>query len=100
MAAQMDYPQAYNDMIFALLPRWGGSHRQMLEFAGECLDTERYDTDVPLFFLYTLRKIAIELDHNRWRKPFRDEKARADLERMFGGLSFYTSNNLSWPFFA
>ena len=45
--AQFDYMPAYEAMLWALRPRWGGSHEQMLEFALECAETRRYDTDVP-----------------------------------------------------
>jgi hypothetical protein len=46
-AAQFDYAHAYSSMFIALLPRWGGSHRQMFEFGLDCAATQRYDTDVP-----------------------------------------------------
>jgi hypothetical protein len=34
-------------MFQAMLPRWGGSHRAIIQFGLECADTKRYDTDVP-----------------------------------------------------
>ncbi len=84
--AQMDYPDAYKAMIFALRPRWGGSHREMLAFGRECLGTKRFDTDVPLFYLYALRKVGVEMENNRWRLPFRDGRVKKELQEMFEGL--------------
>lgn len=45
--AQLDYRLAYSHLLFGMMPRWHGSHEQMVEFGVECLETERYDTDVP-----------------------------------------------------
>lgn len=50
VAAQFDYAPAYRLMIEGLLPRWGGSHRDLLAFGKECLDTKRFDTAVPMVF--------------------------------------------------
>lgn len=86
ISAQMDYPAAYSKMVRALLPRWGGSHEKMLAFGRECLATRRFDTDVPLVYLYILRNIGAELDNNRWRTAFRGPAAAAELQDMFGHL--------------
>jgi ankyrin repeat protein len=86
VSAQMDYPEAYKEMVLALRPRWGGSHGQMLEFGRECLATKRFDTDVPLFYLYALRQIGAEMKHYRWRLPFRDGRTQKDLLGLFEGL--------------
>jgi ankyrin repeat protein len=83
---QMDYPDAYYEMILELLPRWGGSHEEMLDFGHECLATKRFDTDVPLFYLYVMRKIAVETAGNRWRLPFRDAREKEKLEYLFSNL--------------
>lgn len=45
--ARFDYYEAYWAMMNALLPRWGGSHEQMLAFARDCFKTDRFDTLVP-----------------------------------------------------
>jgi hypothetical protein len=47
VAAQMDYKPAYDALRNALLPRWGGSHEQMLALGATAADTNRYDTEVP-----------------------------------------------------
>jgi hypothetical protein len=86
VSAQMDYPAAYRKMVFALLPRWGGSHERMRAFGRECLATHRYDTDVPLAYLYVLRKIGAELEDNGWRAAFREPGVPEDLQKMFRQL--------------
>ena len=83
---QMDYLEAYRELLYALRPRWGGSHAQMLSFGHACLATERFDTEVPLFYLYTLRAIANEMKGNRWRLPFRDAREQKKLAYLFDKL--------------
>ena len=87
VSVQMDYPEAYYVMLIGLQPRWGGSHAAMRAFAEECLATGRYDTDIPLFYLFALRKIGTELDNDGWRQVFRVKHTRRDLETLFAGLS-------------
>lgn len=86
VSVQMDYPEAYYEMLLNLRPHWGGSHAAMRAFAEECLATGRYDTDVPLFYLYALRNIGTELEDDRWRKVFREKKTRRNFEILFAGL--------------
>lgn len=81
--AQMDYPEAFRKMLHVLKPRWGGSHARMLAFGEACLETGRFDTDVPLFYLYVLRIIGSEQSNNRWRLPFRDDRVRTNLKKLF-----------------
>jgi hypothetical protein len=45
--AQFDYFPAYNNYVWAIYPRWHGSHEEMFEFGLECLQTQRFDTGVP-----------------------------------------------------
>jgi len=58
VAAQFDYLEAYQTLVSPLLPRWGGSHQAMYDFGKECLDTGRFDTDVPAQYYYMLYAIA------------------------------------------
>lgn len=50
VAAQMDVFGAHGNLLQALLPRWGGSHEEVMKFGLECLRTGRFDTPVPLNF--------------------------------------------------
>jgi len=86
VAAQMDYAPAYLNYVRALLPRWEGSHDQMIDFGKECLATGRFDTDVPLIYLYALRKVGGEYRGDAWRKVFREPGVSENLTKLFKGL--------------
>ncbi len=45
--AQFDYSPAYANYLYALWPRWAGTHEAMIAFGISCSQTRRYDTDVP-----------------------------------------------------
>jgi len=59
--AQMDYEPAYNSLLWALTPRWGGSHGKMYQFGLECLATKRFDTCVPEKLIQIVLDIDSEL---------------------------------------
>jgi tetratricopeptide (TPR) repeat protein len=82
--AHFDYLYAYDDMLWALRPRWRGSHVEMLKFGIECLSTERFDTRVPSQFLVSLFKIGDELDN--WRKPYQWPGVYKLIQKYFNGL--------------
>lgn len=69
VAAQLDHLRAYNQLATALLPRWGGTIQEMHGFAVECLNTRRFDTQVPMYYLSIMRDIECELSGGReyWR---------------------------------
>ena len=62
IAAQFDYNKAYTQLLWAYRPRWCGSHELMLAFGKECLDTRRFDTDVPVYFTTACNDICSELE--------------------------------------
>jgi hypothetical protein len=47
MKACFDHGTAFDVAMNFMKPRWGGSYRQMLALGCDCLDTARFDTDVP-----------------------------------------------------
>lgn len=57
LEAQFDYHDAYVTMLHTLLPRWGGSHEQMLSFGQNCLGTDQFTTTVPYFVVDVLQKL-------------------------------------------
>ena len=59
--AEFDYIPAYRVYTFMLRPRWGGSLEEMQAFAEECLETRRYDTEVPHQYIECVTDIAEEL---------------------------------------
>jgi hypothetical protein len=54
---QLDYHPAYTALMWALRPRWGGSHEQIYALGRECLGTGRFDTHVPYLFLEACESI-------------------------------------------
>jgi hypothetical protein len=84
--AQMDYAPAYFKYGYAISPNWGGSNHKRKVFAKECLNTGRFDTDVPLYYLFMNRKIAAEQKGNRWRTVFRRGSVHDDIRHLFKGL--------------
>lgn len=60
VVAQFDYYPAYNKMLWALTPRWCGSHQHMLAFGLACARTKRFDTGVPAYLFHAAQDITIE----------------------------------------
>ncbi len=60
----LDHPEAYRHILWGLRPRWYGSHEKMAAFGLACLETERFDTDVPFIYLLALSDAAGE-----WNLP-------------------------------
>jgi hypothetical protein len=85
VAAQMDYWAAYRSLMWALRPRWHGSHAEMLQFADECLRTGRFDTCVPYYYLMTVDDISSEeRDHKAiYQRPEISRNIRLALEHYF-----------------
>ena len=86
VAAQFDYMTAYLLMTEALLPRWGGTHGAMLAFGKECLDTGRFDTQVPMVYQQVVQTIA-ERDslQSIWQSP----QVWQNVEAAYGGRLSY-----------
>lgn len=57
IVAQVDHWEAYAAMLWALRPRWGGSHEAMEAFGRRALDGGRFDTVAPFAYLEALRGI-------------------------------------------
>ncbi|HWB57980.1 MAG TPA: hypothetical protein VG733_00745 [Chthoniobacteraceae bacterium] len=62
VAAQMDNPTAYNQMLWGLEPKWLGTKAETLRFGEECLKTGRYDTIVPFTYISAVTDIAATED--------------------------------------
>lgn len=60
--ASFEWLPAYTRYLTSLLPRWGGSHELMQVFGEECVNSERYDTWVPLFYLDVIARIGADVD--------------------------------------
>jgi hypothetical protein len=51
VASEFDHIEAYEALLWSIMPRWGGSHQQLYNFGRECLETNRFDTQVPSMFV-------------------------------------------------
>jgi len=65
VAAEMDCWEAYRSLMWALRPRWHGSHEEMLQFGDECLRTGRFDTCVPHYYQMIVDDISEEEQDHR-----------------------------------
>jgi hypothetical protein len=83
VAAQMDFWEAYRSLMWALRPRWNGSHEEMLQFGDECLRTGRFDTCVPYYYLMAVDDVASEeRDHKAtYQRPEISRNFRLALDR-------------------
>lgn len=101
---QLDYDPAYLNYLDTILPRWLGSHEQMLAFAKECAATNRYDTNVPRWMVMTVYDINKDRgnDLQVWQVPgtyeavrdvlahYAERKDDADFyDSEIGGLAWY-----------
>ena len=82
VAAELDCQDAYNGFIWALRPRWHGSHAEMLLFADECVRSNRFDTVIPSYYLKIVREVASEeSDHDAiYKRPVIYRNLRYVLE--------------------
>ncbi|MEZ6191386.1 MAG: hypothetical protein R3C45_08870 [Phycisphaerales bacterium] len=68
--ARFDHLTAYRNYRWSIRPRWRGSSQKMYQFGVECLETGRFDTDVPSMFFHTMMDIYKEEDDlNFWHTP-------------------------------
>ncbi|MES2706052.1 MAG: hypothetical protein V4726_05550 [Verrucomicrobiota bacterium] len=61
-AACFDYRFAYHKYEYSLVPRWGGSHEDMLAFGFACMDSGHLETDAPLGLLRAVSEVGKELN--------------------------------------
>ncbi len=68
--AQFDFMPSYETFIYALLPRWGGSHEDLLAFGEECAATKAFETPVPYTLVDCISQIAKETSGGKtWETP-------------------------------
>ena len=54
---QFDYYQAYDMQMKSLMPRWGGSHEELMEFGRQCYETGRFETNIPYLLIEALKRV-------------------------------------------
>lgn len=72
---EFDFRPAYDALVNALLPRWNGSHEEMISFGRWCAGTNRYDTRVPAILIDMIYRIGQEDD--RMFNVLRENRALA-----------------------
>ncbi len=81
LAAQIDFTPAYDNYLYALLPRWHGTHDMMYRVGVECLETKRFDTRVPWQLMNAMQRIvADDEDPQFWQRPGVYEQMKEMLE--------------------
>ncbi len=63
--AQIDWPTAYDALIWSLRPRWGGDYDVMYQLGLACMRSGRYDTLVPFQLVRILLDIASDAEGSR-----------------------------------
>ena len=86
IAAQIDDAPAYSYIYNALLPRWLGSHEEMLQIGMDAARTGRYDTTAPFQFINAINAVARDtdgrgIDSAIWRVP----EIRATAQKVLEG---------------
>lgn len=85
LAAQIDYPGAWSELLWGLRPCWYGSEAAMLAFGKTAINTGRFDTDVPHQFIDSVSDVESEMK----LPPGRHIYGRADLwpefQKMYRG---------------
>jgi len=82
-SAQLDHEVAFKAAIWALRPRWGGSHEEMLEFGRRYAAVKRYDTMVPNQMIIAV--LAVIDDTGDLRAPFRFDNVYEPLSGVLSG---------------
>lgn len=84
VAAQFDYMPAYYSLLWALRPRWLGSHEAMFRFGCRCAETKRIETPVPFVLIDALNDIDEEqhYDGEIWRREGVYDRVKEVLEAM------------------
>lgn len=80
---QMDYKKAYTSYFWALRPRWGGSHKDILKLGIRAYNTKRFDTNAPRFLLKALLDISDESMAVDWRNHFRKPEIKKMIDEIY-----------------
>ena len=96
VSAQFDYIPAYQALRWSFMPRWGGSHEAIYAFGRECLQTDRFDTQVPYQLFLSVQAIVGDLFSNL--EFYKDEGVNEDLRAMMNGYLTTQANEapLEW----
>ena len=77
--AQLDYSPAYHRLLRGLMPRWHGSHQQMLQLGRLAMQTERFDTGVPYMLCEATWRVLDDLHNDQGDDLLDDDRLREDV---------------------
>lgn len=77
-----DYSRAYEAYLYGIEPKWHGSDAALAAFGKACLETKRFDLDVPGFLL-SAHTSKSDFGRSYWSS--RTPQELADLDTLFQG---------------
>jgi hypothetical protein len=83
VAAEFDHFDAYRALVWSMMPRWGGSHQDLYNFGRECLETNRFDTQVPSVFVNAFDSIVKDIGSSF--EYYKTPGVFEDLQRLADG---------------
>jgi hypothetical protein len=85
IGAQFDFPMAYGIFANGISPRWYGSDQDLLNFGYQCLETKRFDTDVPNQYIRTVVNLGYSTTPENHYTYFVDPDVYTNCKRTFEG---------------
>lgn len=85
LAAQIDCPGAWVELLWGLRPRWFGSEAAMLALGKTAINTGRFDTDVPRKFLDCVSDVESEMELPPGRHIYGRAAIWPEFQRMYRG---------------
>ena len=86
---------AMSKALWALLPRWGGSHELIRQLAMEAMKCPRRDSGVPAMGYQCLVEIAYDYGGYGWQKVYLDPEVKEQATRLF---QEYQAGMKKWDF--
>jgi hypothetical protein len=86
MEADTNNLKACENLLYFLLPRWGGSREDMLAFGRQCVASDKWGGTVPLALVeahYTYNRFDGAPDGSYWREPDVWPDIKASYEKFF-----------------
>ncbi len=78
-----DIRPAYYELLWAILPRWGGSLDLMMAFGDECVNTGRNDTIIPVWGFDFYGHTAWDSDDWGWKKFYLRDEMIPKIDKLF-----------------
>jgi|GEM_PF-2204994 len=86
----------YGNLLWGLLPRWGGSHELIRRLAVEAMDCSRRDIAVPSMGYQCLGQIAWDYRGMGWQNVYLDPEIRRRSDRLFTEYERKSRNTPGW----